>query len=307
MEVLETRNVKPTIWVDSVELEEAVRAGGGNPTADIDEATAVVWAGNSLTELAGLLRPTVRWLQLPSAGVERYLAAGLIDPSRTNTCAGPAYARTVAEHALALMLACRRLLPGFSRAREWDPREIRTLVGTTVAIVGCGRIGRALIELLGPFGVRILASTRSGRPVDGAATTVDASGVDGILAEADLVVIAAPATADTVGLIDRDRLDVMRDDAYLVNIARGSLVDTDALVEAIRSGTIAGAALDVTDPEPLPKGHPLWKMDGVLITPHIANPDAWDKRELSKFIKENVRRFASGEPLLGAIDLDRGY
>lgn len=299
--------MKQPIWVGSEELEEAVRAGGGSPTRNIDEATAVIWAGGDLATLEKLLSPRIEWLQLPSAGVERYLASGILDGQRINTCAGPAYARTVAEHALALMLACRRRLADFSRAQEWNPMEIRVLVGTTVAIVGCGRIGRALIRLLEPFDVRILASTRSGKPVDGADVTVASPDVDSILAEAHLVVVAAPATPETIGLFDADRFRAMRDDAYLINIARGSLVDTDALVEAIQAGVIAGAALDVTDPEPLPAGHPLWTLDPVLITPHIANPDEWDLGDLSALVEDNVRRFVNGQPLLGVVDLDLGY
>lgn len=300
-------DVNHSIWVDSDELEVAVRAGGGNPTRDIDEAVAVIWRGGALGDLGALLTPQIRWLQLPSAGVDKYMAAGAIDGDRINTGAGPAYAVTVAEHALALMLACRRHLADFSRAREWKPREIRTVVGATVAIVGCGRIGRALIRLLRPFDVRILASTRSGRPVEGAAETVTSAGIDQILPEADLVVIAVPATAETVGLMDSRRLGLIRDDAYVINVARGSVVDTDALVEAIRTGAIAGAALDVTDPEPLPPGHPLWSMDGVIVTPHIANPDDWNLGDLSALVEENVRRFVTEQPLLGVIDPDRGY
>jgi phosphoglycerate dehydrogenase-like enzyme len=126
-----------------------------------------------------------------------------------------------------------------------------------------------------------------------------------VLPDAHHVVIAAPATPDTRHIIGAAELEAMRGDAWLVNVARGSLVDTDALVTALARGAIAGAALDVTDPEPLPDGHPLW--DLALITPHIANPDATLRHYLARHVQENVARFANGEPLLSPIDPEAGY
>lgn len=297
------------IWVadPSSRLAQAIERGGGTPTNDPTGVTGVVWTGKDLSELRDLLTPAVEWLQLPSAGIERYVAAGVVEPTRTNTCAGPAYAKTVAEHALALMLACSRRLPTYSRARRWERVEISSVLGATVAIVGCGRIGRALIDLLGPFQARILACNRSGRPVEGATQTGDMAFVDRAIEQADFVVVAAPATPETKGLIGKRQLERMPSNAYLINIARGSLVDTDALVDALRAGSIAGAALDVTDPEPLPDGHPLWELDRALITPHVANPDAWDEKQLVGLVEENVRRFLAGEELLGVVDPARGY
>ena len=119
--------------------------------------------------------------------------------------------------------------------------------------------------------------------------------------------IAAPATADTRHIIGAAELAAMREDAWLVNVARGSLVDTDALVDALARGAIGGAALDVTDPEPLPDGHPLWSEPRALITPHIANPPATLRRYLARHVQENVARFANGEPLLSVIDPEAGY
>src|SRR6185436_9798667 len=121
------------------------------------------------------------------------------------------------------------------------------------------------------------------------------------------VVIAAPATADTRHIIGATELDAMRDDAWLVNVSRGALVDTDALVAALAAGSIAGAALDVTDPEPLPDSHPLWREPNALITPHVANPPVTLREDLARQVKENVARFAKGEPLLSPVDLGAGY
>ena len=124
---------------------------------------------------------------------------------------------------------------------------------------------------------------------------------------AQFVVIAAPATAATQHLVGADQLAAMREDAWLVNVARGSLVDTDALVAALAAGEIGGAALDVTDPEPLPDGHPLWSEPRALITPHVANPDATLHRYLAELVGENVRRLIADEPLASVIDTGAGY
>ena len=176
-----------------------------------------------------------------------------------------------------------------------------------MAIVGAGGIGRALITLLEPFGAEVIAVTRRGRDVPGAARTLPADRMHEALARARHVVIAAPATDGTRHLIGAPELAAMREDAWLVNVARGSLVDTDALVEALRAGAIAGAALDVTDPEPLPDGHPLWELPNVLITPHVANPAEAEKRAYAERVRENVRRLGAGEELLGVVDADAGY
>lgn len=284
------------------------RAGGVLvPRAD---AEAVVWAQGPDT-FPEQLPDTVRWVQLPSAGVEPWLAAGLIDDRRTWTSAAGAYSGNVAEHALLLLLAGVRGLTEQSRAVSWrkaefDPR-VGTLRGATVAIVGCGGIGRAMIPLLTAFGADVLAVTRSGTPVPGAAETLDATRTDEIWSRADHFVIAAPATAETAHLVDADTLARMKPTAWIVNVARGSLIDTDALVQALRGNTIGGAALDVTDPEPLPDGHPLWTLPNAVITPHIANPATGLTRALADHVADNIARFAAGEPLLAVIDPARGY
>lgn len=290
----------PRIWA-------AVEDAGGTPTTDIATASAVIWTGGGADKLAVGFHSGIDWLQLPSAGVESYAKRGLLDGDHITTNAGPAYAGTVSEHTLAFLLACARRIFQLSRQNTWSVPDIGQLRGSSVAIVGCGRIGEALIELLEPFGVEVLASTRSGTPVDGAAMTVTPDRHGEVLARADFVVIAAPATPETAQLISTSEFAAMKPSAYLINIARGSLVDTDALVEAVSTGEIAGAALDVTDPEPLPDDHPIWGIDEILVTPHIANPDAWDAVQLSPLIRTNVERYLRGEPLLGRVDPTLGY
>ncbi len=283
----------------------AVEAGGGR-LGPLEEADALVW----IDPLAGdlpRLPARVRWLQLPSAGVERWID-GLPDGPVVTSMAG-AYAQPVAEHALALILAALHRLAESARAGEWTELRDRTrsLEGTTVAIVGAGGIGRALIEMLAPLRCRVLAVTRRGRSVPGAERTVAAERVEEVLGEADVVVLAAPGTPGSRQLMDARRLAAMRPGARLVNVGRGSLVDTDALVAALASGHLGGAALDVTDPEPLPAGHPLWSHPNVLITPHTATAPEAECRHAAERIRANVERFAAGEPLLGVFDARAGY
>src|SRR5918999_3334102 len=268
-------------------IEAAVRAAGGKP-AGLDAADALVWLDSNPDAFPESLPDGVRWVQLPAAGVERWLDR--LDGDRLWTSAAGAYGRPVAEHALMLMLAGSRRLADFARASSWTRPRLAPLEGSTVAIVGAGGIGRELIRMLEPLGVEVLAVTGRGR--DG---TLPADRLGVVWPRARHVVIAAPATAGTRHLVGAAELEAMRDDAWLVNVARGSLVDTEALVEALAAGSIGGAALDVTDPEPLPDGHPLWSERRALITPHVANPDATLRRYLAELVGENVRRFAAGD------------
>jgi len=300
----------PRVWIgpgdDDGRIAAAVTRGGGAVAPDPVDADAVVWLEYSRPEeLLEALNNDIRWVQLPAAGVERWL--DLVDGRRTWTGAQGAYAGQVAEHAAALVLAASKHLPQAARARSWGAEPGRPLEGATVGIVGAGAIGRALAPLLAPFGVRILAQTRSGRTVDGAERTAGADGLAEVLRESDYVVLAAPLTRETRGLMGASELDLIGPDGWLVNVARGALVRTDDLVAALREGRIGGACLDVTDPEPLPDDHPLWGFPNVLITPHVANPPAYERDLLAARVEENVRRFAAGEELAGRIDPERGY
>jgi len=232
----------------------------------------------------------------------------VIDADRVWTSAAGAYGETVADHAVALALAGRRRLQECARADSWSRSlEGRPLFGCTVAVVGAGAIGRAVIRLLAPWDCRIVAVTRSGRDVEEADSSLPASALEEVWPQADVVVLAAPATDATRHLVGAPELARFRSDAVLVNVARGSLIDTDALVEALAAERLGCAALDVTDPEPLPDGHPLWDEQRALITPHVANTDDIRRRTLANFTRENIRRFAAGKELRGRIDPARGY
>jgi D-3-phosphoglycerate dehydrogenase len=282
----------------------AIEAGGGR-VGPLEHADALVLFNAAVVTPPETLPERVRWVQLPAAGIERWV--GSLPHGPVYTSATGAFALPVAEHALALMLTGARHLHLCARANEWIERPARSLEGATVAIVGAGGIGRALIGLLAPFGVRILAVTLHGRPVPGADVTVPAERIDDVLGQADYVVLAAPDTDASRRLFDADRIARLRSDAWLINVGRGSLVDTDALVAALDSGRLGGAALDVTDPEPLPAGHPLYQHERALITPHIATTKGGERRHYAERVRQNVARFAAGEELVGLVDRDAGY
>lgn len=289
-------------------LAAAVVAGGGTLSA-LDDADALVWTGGA--EDFPELPDRVRWVQLTFAGIEPFFRAGLIDDRRMWANASGVYADNVAEYAVGALLVGLRQFHASVTAREWakdrlDPR-VRTLHGSTVAIVGCGGIGRAMIPRLHALGAEVVAVNRSGRPVDGAKVTLPAERTAEVWSTADHFVIAAPATAATDRLVDAAVLTEMPETAWLVNVARGNLVDTDALVDALKTGAIAGAVLDVTDPEPLPAGHPLWELENAVITPHIANTRTHLTANFAPTLEENVRRFLKGEELLARVDPSVGY
>ncbi|MEA2505990.1 MAG: hypothetical protein QOH48_608 [Actinomycetota bacterium] len=293
----------------------AIEEGGGRSTPP-SHADALVWTDGDPSRDPEALRTVLvscpaRWVQLPFAGIERFVDAGVISPDRVWTCAKGIYGPATAEHALTLMLAAARQIYVHACRRSWIEVERgspeRRLAGSTVIIFGAGGIGSALLSMLAPLGARVIAVNRSGTSVAGAARTVRTGDLPAVLEEADWVVIAAPLTRETRGLFDSSMLTKMRSDAWLVNVARGAIVDTDALVDALRAGRIAGAALDVTDPEPLPQDHPLWALDNVIITPHVAN--TWDMAlaELRGLVSRNVAHFAAGQPLEGRVDPSTGY
>ncbi|MFI6396613.1 D-isomer specific 2-hydroxyacid dehydrogenase family protein [Rhodococcus coprophilus] len=305
----------PRIAVGPAPDERLVRAvtnGGGVP-CDLDDAPdALIWTDGP-DSFPDSLPLSVRWVQLPAAGVERWLSEGIIraNPQVTWTSAAGAYSAAVAEHALMLLLAGVRSLPAHLAATSWTPEAfyptLGTLRGSTVGIIGAGGIGRALIPMLAALGAHALAVTRSGRPVPGAVETYPVERIDEIWPLADHFVVAAPSTTETEQLVGAAELAAMKPTAWVINVARGRLVDTDALVDALSQGSIAGAGLDVTDPEPLPDGHPLWSLPNAMITPHDSNPPAVRLPAYVDHVVENVTRFASGLDLVAAIDPSAGY
>jgi phosphoglycerate dehydrogenase-like enzyme len=293
---------------------EAVQAAGG-VVVDVADAEGLVWTANGYgdglrpDDLVALLKahPAIRWVQLPWAGVEPYARAGVFDHDHVWTCGKGVYARPVAEHALALALAGLHHLKAYSEARTWTDQAGHLLVDGGVTIFGGGGITEELLGLLRSFGCHTTVVRKREAPLEGADRVVGWDQRDGVLAGADVVFLALALTPETAGFFGRAQLDAMEKHAWLVNVARGGHVITDDLVAALQSNAIGGAALDVTDPEPLPDGHPLWSLPNCLITPHTANTDEMATPLLAARITENVRRWAAGEQLLGLVDPDLGY
>jgi phosphoglycerate dehydrogenase-like enzyme len=248
----------------------------------------------------------VRWVQLPYAGIEPF--ADHLDPALVWTCGKGVYARPVAEHALALMLAGLRGLGVYARADRWREPIGRNLLGAAVTIVGGGGICDELIPLLDPFACDVTVVRRSpGRTGSPSRRERPIEELTAAVAAADVVVLALALTPETKGIVDAGVLEAMAPHAWLVNVARGAHVVTDDLVDALRRERIGGAALDVTDPEPLPAGHPLWQCPNCIITPHVANTPDMGRPLIAARVAENVERFAKGEPLVGLVDVELGY
>jgi phosphoglycerate dehydrogenase-like enzyme len=289
---------------------DAIRRGGGDAVELDQDPNGLVWTDpGAVKELRDVLQahPRISWVQLPMAGVERMAEAGVFDHRRQWTSAKGAYAEPVAEHALALLLAGLRHLPERARARSWGEPAAQTLFDQPVTIVGGGGITVALMRLLEPFRTQVTVVRRSAEPVSGAARTITSEHLHDALAGARAVVLTLALTPQSRGLIGQEELELMDQQAWLVNVARGGLIDTEALVGALRSGQIGGAALDVTDPEPLPAGHPLWDLPNCLITPHTADTEQMTQPLLAARITENVQRLIAGRELAGRVDPDLGY
>lgn len=293
---------------------DAVRAGGGE-VAGLSEATrGIVWlSSKNAADLVGILHdhPGIGWVQLPWAGVDAFSAvlASYAGESRPLwTSAKGAYSQPVAEHALALALALLRVFPKRVIARSWPSlKEGVSLFGLNVLVIGAGGITVELMRLLEPFGVDVTVVRRGPDPMPGAERTFTSEHLLEVLPEADVVVVAAAFTADTAKLIGAEQLAAMKPTSVLVNIARGGLVDTDALVAALEAGTIAGAGLDVTDPEPLPDGHPLWTAPNLIITPHSADTPSMTAPLLAERIRVNVEAFLGDGRFVGVVDPKAGY
>ncbi len=300
------------------EAADAIRRGGGvrQPSGWIGHVTAgehadgLVWLSpDHAAELRAVLTaaPETRWIQLAEAGVESFAAESLFGGGRIWTSAKGANSEPVAEHALALALAGLRMFPERIRATEWGKPGGRSLYDQAVTILGGGGIARTLIGLLAPLRVHVTVVRRQPDPIPGAermpATEQLSEALPGVL----VIFLALALTPQTTGIISAPELTQMDADAWLVNVARGPHVDTPALVEALQRNQIGGAALDVTEPEPLPAGHPLWRLPNCIVTPHTAGTQEMVMPRLAARIAANVAHFAAGQQLDGLIDANAGY
>jgi phosphoglycerate dehydrogenase-like enzyme len=290
--------------VDGVEATSIPRPVEGHP--DLDRVEVLVPPYGSRAVLGALAEmSSLRFVQTLESGVDWLLPH--VPPGVTVCNSRGAHDAAVAEWALGVILAMQRRLPDHLRAQgqglwrdivrgdRWQAPFAGDLEGATVLIVGYGSIGVALERRLEPFGVEILRVARRRR--DGVEPI---ESLPGLLDRADIVVLLVPLSEQTEGIFDAQAIGAMRPGALLVNAARGRLVEQDALVKALEEGRLR-AALDVTDPEPLPAGHPLWSSPNLLLTPHMAGDTPRRYRHSWQLVGEQVRRFASGEPLLNVV------
>ncbi len=253
----------------------------------------------------------LRWIQYWTAGMERGIRFGM--PRGIPVCGAPGIkGPTVAEHAMLLLLASFRRFREIEQARQrrdWIRNELhetsRTLEGATLAIVGFGGIGQEIARKAKAFDMRVIAVTRAGRPGPTVDLAVPRERLHEVLPQANAVVLCLPVEPDTIRLFGDAEFARMKQDAVFINVARGELVDEDALIRALAACRIGGAALDVTIVEPLPADSPLWGFDNVLISPHSGGTGKDGSDRFLKLFDENLRRYRAGEPLLGVVDWEK--
>ncbi len=281
----------------------------GEDLADHVEGVEVIYG--HVDEEALSRADQLRWVQSHSTGVDSMMYPAFRRSDVILTSLGGALTTVVAEHAVALLLALIRnlhLQRDLQSEKRWQLIVPGELQGATVGILGFGRIGRAVASRLSAFGADIMALDPVPKDRPDHVPRID--GVDWLpefLAQSGAVVVTCPSTPQTRRMLSHDQFALMPDGSYLVNVSRGDVVDEKALVAAIRSGTLAGAGIDVTDPEPCPQDSPLWTEPNVILTPHSAG---WShrlgERKIGWFAR-NLRRCVEGRPLLGVVDKERGW
>ena len=282
----------------------------------VAKADAVIGSRPYLKLSPEVLKPEgrLRWVQTTTAGVDQVVTPDLLAADHvTITCIKGPPGPLMAEHAVLLMLALSRNFPAYLKNQErhiWrrEGQDWLPLHGHTIAILGVGSSGGNLARVCkAGFGMTVLGMSRTQREHPHIDRCFDKTELLKVLPEADFVVLCLPNTPETKRIIDSAALDAMKSTAYLVNVSRGALIDEEALITAMRVGGIAGAGLDVTTEDPIPKESPLWELPNTIITPHIATESVKLSEAVVDFWCENMRRFAENEPLLGVMDRQTGY
>ena len=306
------------------------------PAQKTNEIPAETWARAEVLYTGHVLPqaeqvPSLRWIQFHFAGIDRYMDEPIVrkDGIQVTTLSGAA-APQMAEYVLTMMLALSRKLPALMNGQkksEWpkDRFERYTpfeLNGKTVGIVGYGSIGRQLARLLQPFGMQILATKHNAMNPQDEGYTVEGSGdppgemvhrlyppqaLKSMLKECNFVIVTTPLTKETKGMLNANMLMALKPGSYLVDVSRGDIVNLNDLIDILKSGQLAGAALDVFPEEPLPQSSPLWQMPGVIITPHIAGGSAYYNERAAALFSENIHRYLAGLRLYNLVDPGRGY
>lgn len=312
--------VSPRIDADQLAALRAVAPGvdivalaepGPVRAAQLADAQAVLGLCDEATLSAA---PSLHWIQALNVGVEGCVSVpglagrGIVLTNMQRTNAPP-----IAEHGIAMMMALARGLPRYAvhqQAGRWQPerQHMRELGGRTLLVVGLGGIGTEVARRGHGLGMRVIATRNSSREGPDFVEKVGLSDeLPELAAEADVVISAVPLTAETTDLFDRAFFDAMKPGGYFINLGRGRSAVTDDLVAALRNGRLAGAGLDVTEPEPLPAGHPLWSLPNVIISPHVSAGSDVQAQRFELLLGENLRRYVAGEPLLNVVGIERGY
>jgi phosphoglycerate dehydrogenase-like enzyme len=287
----------------------------GRLDGDAGDAVALLswWTPNEVFLRTLAAAPRTRWIHTFSTGVDHLLVPGIVERDIVLTNSAGAHAVPIAEFVLMYLLAHVKRAPellALGPEEGWEHQSrlrLDELCDHTMLIVGLGSIGEQIARRAAAFGMRVLGSRRNPRPTQHMDLVVGEDGWRDLLPQADYVVIAAPLTSSTRGMVDAAAFARMRPGAYLVNIARGPIVDTDALLAALHSGRIAGAAIDTPPLEPLPPDHPLWRAPNTWVTPHISYSSPRTMERMLDIFFENLRRFRLGEPLLNVVDKQAGY
>jgi phosphoglycerate dehydrogenase-like enzyme len=300
--IREFQSVSPDVKVVSAERDQLIKQ-----VADADAIFGTI--NPQLFQVAHKLK----WVQIYSAGVETYRFPEFIHSDVILTNCKIIQGPEIADHALALLLALTRdlnkIIPTRSK-QEWakasyHPLELR---GKTAVIIGVGGIGSQIAQRASAFGMKVIGVDPQDIPLNPyVSRMVYPDQLDSVLPQADVVFISAPHTPKSEGMMGAKQFGLMKKGSFFIAVSRGKLYNTDALVKALDERRIAGAGMDVTNPEPLPKGHALWNFDNVIITPHIAGQSDGIEARRMALIKENISRFVKGEPMLNVVDKMKGY
>jgi D-2-hydroxyacid dehydrogenase (NADP+) len=302
----ELAGVSPKARIVGVSAENVMREIGDADAYVGDITPEQVRAGKRL-----------QWVQVMSAGVENvlFLSGGnaLRDSNILLTNNKIVQGPEIADHAMAMLLMLSRRLRQYvadDQQETWDGAVFKgiELNGKTAVVIGAGGIGNQIATRAWAFGMNVIGVDPEDKPFSPfIQKVVKPDQLDEVLPQADVVFISAPHTEKSHKMMGARQFELLKPNSYFVAVSRGGIYDMNALVKALDSKRLAGAGVDVTDPEPLPKGHPLWKFNNVVITPHIAGRSDHDHERMAGTVKENIRRFVDGKPLVNVVDKQRGY
>jgi phosphoglycerate dehydrogenase-like enzyme len=254
--------------------------------------------------------PRLRWVQVMTAGVENWLALPDLPRDLVLTCARGTHRESMPENIVGALFYVAKpyaLAVENQKRGEWVQKPAQPLTGKTLGILGLGAIGAEVARIAKALGMRVIGTRRRPQPIGNVAEVLPPERTPEVLAQADFLLLLLPATAETENFMDTQRLGQMKPGAWLLNFGRGQLVKDADLIAAVQAKKIAGAVLDVFREEPLPKDHPFWRTERIIVLPHIGGPHPQRDRFVAELFVENLRRFLDGEPLREVVDRKAGY